>query len=121
MNFTLPAKFYSSEALFNLGQYGGAMSGYEYLVNKFEYTSFRPLHFTNFLYLYMSSIVIYANKVHSHLRELPENSNYGSVLFFTGETYRYEKNYTDALYYYEQAKNESGYKSVQNRNLVLHR
>ncbi len=100
------AKFYSSEALFNLGQYGGAMSGYEYLVNKFEYTSFRPLalYKLSLIYIYNGQIEKARVKLMTFARNYPGNSNYGSVLFFTGETYRYEKNYTDALYYYEQAK-----------------
>ena len=100
------AKFYSSEALFNLGQYGGAMSGYEYLVNKFEYTSFRAvaLYKLSLIYIYNGQIDKARVRLMTFARNYPGNNNYGSVLFYIGETYRYEKNYTDALYYYEQAK-----------------
>jgi len=100
------AKFYSSEALFNLGQYGGAMSGYEYLVNKFEYTSFRAvaLYKLSLIYIYNGQIDKARVRLMTFARNYPGNYNYGSVLFYIGETYRYEKNYTDALYYYEQAK-----------------
>ncbi|GAB1441735.1 hypothetical protein MASR2M39_05700 [Ignavibacteriales bacterium] len=99
------AKFYASEALFNLGEYGGAMAGYEYLVNKFEYTSFRAvaLYKLSLIYIYNGQI----EKARVKLMAFARNygfANYGSVLFYLGETYRNEKKYNDALFYYEQAK-----------------
>ncbi len=100
------AKFYSSEALFNLGQYGGAMSGYEYLVNKFQYSSFRPiaLYKLSLIYIYNGQIEKARVKLMTFARNYQGVSNYGSVLFYIGETYRFEKDYTNALYYYEQAR-----------------
>ncbi len=100
------AKFYSSEALFNLGQYGGAMAGYEYLVNKFQYSSFRPiaLYKLSLIYIYNGQIEKARVRLMTFARNYQGVSNYGSVLFYIGETYRYEKDYTNALYYYEQAR-----------------
>lgn len=100
------AKFYSSEALYNLGQYGGAMAGYEYLVNKFQYSSFRPLalYKLSLIYIYKGLIEQARVRLMTFARNYQGMSNYGSVLFYIGETYRYEKDYTNALYYYEQAR-----------------
>jgi TolA-binding protein len=100
------AKFYASEALFNLGEYGGAMAGYEYLVNKFEYTSFRAvaLYKLSLIYIYNGQIAKARVKLMAFARNYPGFANYGSVLFYLGETYRKEKKYNDALFYYEQAK-----------------
>ncbi len=100
------AKFYSSEALYNLGQYGGAMAGYEYLVNKFQYSSFRPLALYKLalIYIYKGLIEQARVRLMTFARNYQGMSNYGSVLFYIGETYRYEKDYTNALYYYEQAR-----------------
>ncbi|KAB2909967.1 MAG: tetratricopeptide repeat protein [Ignavibacteriales bacterium] len=99
------AKFYASEALFNIGQYGGAMAGYEYIVNKFQYSSFQAVALYKLALIYMYHNDWEKARVHlmTFARIYNGQSNYGSVLFYIGETYRKTNDYTNALYYYKLA------------------
>ncbi|NUM69565.1 MAG: tetratricopeptide repeat protein [Ignavibacteriaceae bacterium] len=101
------AKYYSAESLFKLGELSGAISGYEYLVNRLEYTAYRELallklgqiYYTEERYALARDRLIRLNK------EYPWNDSYGSAAFWIGEAFIYDKFYRDAVEYLKDALN----------------
>lgn len=99
------AKFYSGEALLNLGNVEGAISQYEFLVNKFSWSNFRDKA------LYKLGIIYYEQKQYSKARarllriivEYNNSEHYGAALYWIGESYVEEGNLQEAVDFLSEA------------------
>lgn len=99
------AKFYSAEALLNLGNIEGAISNYEFFVNKFTWSSFRDKAF------YKLGIIYFEQNQYSKSRarllrivlEYVNSEHYGAALYWIGESYVAEGNLQEAVDFFSEA------------------
>ncbi len=101
------AKYYSAESLFKLGQLDGAVSGYEYLINRLEYTAYRELALLKLgqIYYTQERYALARDRLIRLNEEYPWNNSYGSAAFWIGEAYIFDKFYRDAIEYLKDALN----------------
>jgi len=99
------AKFYSADALLNLGDEDAAAAGFEFLVNNFRSSNFRDRAF------YKLGIIYFDTKQFSRARarfekllyEYPNSEHAGTALYWIGESYSAEDRLSDAINYLEEA------------------
>src|SRR4030067_2024483 len=99
------AKFYSADALLNLGDKDAAAAGFEYLVNNFNTSNFRDKA------LYKLGQLYFDSKQYSKARarferllyEYPNSEHSGTTLYWIGESYAAENRFDDAIDYLENA------------------
>lgn len=99
------AKYYSSDALLNLGELSAASNGFEYLVNNFKWSAFRDKS------LYKLGQIFYADGSYAKCRyylvklldEYPGSEYDGSALYLIGESYSKENRLNDAVSFLKQA------------------
>ncbi len=109
------AKYYSSDALLNLGELDAASDGFSYLVNYFKWSAFRDRA------LYKLGLIYYNQKAYSQCRyylinlldEYPGSEFDGSALYWIGESFSKENRLDDAVSFLEQA-----IKSPKNNSFV---
>ena len=99
------AKFYSSEALLNLGQYNGAAEGFEYLVNKFEFTNYRDksLYKLGLVYYQMNEYERARSRFQQLISQHPETEYFGSSLYWIGESFSVENKLEEAIQFFQEA------------------
>ncbi|MGA7839152.1 MAG: tetratricopeptide repeat protein [Ignavibacteriaceae bacterium] len=101
------AKYYSADALLNLGQKNAAATKFEYLIKNFKWSAFRDKA------LYKIGMIYYAQEDYSTCRyyltqlldEYPESEYDGSALYWIGESFSKEKRFNDAISFLKQAIN----------------
>ena len=99
------AKYYSSDALLNLGEFSAASNGFEYLVNNFKWSVFRDKA------LYKLGQIFYADGSYAKCRyylvilldEYPGSAYDGSALYLIGESYSKENRLDEAVSFLKQA------------------
>src|SRR3970040_1141368 len=99
------AKYYSADALLNLGDYDAASAGFEYLVNNFHTSNYRDRA------LYKLGLLYFDSKQYSRARarfekllyEYPNSEHAGTSLYWIGESYAAENRLQDAIDYLENA------------------
>jgi TolA-binding protein len=99
------AKYYYADALLNLGENTAAATGFEFIVNNFEWSAFR------YKALYKLGIIYFGEKKYSEsrdnfrrlLREYPETEHTGSALYWIGESYTMQNRLQDAISFLEEA------------------
>jgi TolA-binding protein len=99
------ARFYSADALLNLGNKQASAAGFESLVNTFYYSNFRDRS------LYKLGMIYYEAKDYGRsrsnfqklLNEYPESEHTGSALYWIGESYSVEGRYNDAINFLKSA------------------
>lgn len=99
------AKFYEADALYKIGELDAAASIFNYLVNNFSNSNFRADALYN-LGLINFQLTRYdqSRKFFSKFsEEYKSNSNYGSSLYWIGETYSLEDNLNNAELILKQA------------------
>jgi len=99
------AKYYSADALLNLGQENAAADGFTFLVNNFKWSPFRDHA------LYKLGIIFYNEKNYANSRfyltqlldEYPESEYVGSALYWIGESFSKENRLNEAVDFLKQA------------------
>jgi len=99
------AKFFASEALLNLGQYNGAAEGFEYLVNRFEFTNYRDrsLYKLGLIYYQLKEFERSREKFKQLIDQHPATEYYGSSLYWIGESFAIENRLEDAIIFFQEA------------------
>lgn len=99
------AKFFSSEALLNLGQYNGAAEGFEFLVNRFEFTNYRDksLYKLGLIYYQLKEFERSREKFKQLIDQHPTTEYYGSSLYWIGESFAVENRLEDAIIFFQEA------------------
>jgi TolA-binding protein len=99
------AKFYSANSLLNLGEFDAAAAGFEFLVNNFEWSSFREEALYKLGMLYFDTGEYSKSRVRFQklLKEYPETEHTGSALYWIGESYTAENRNEDAIEFLEEA------------------
>lgn len=99
------AKYYSGEALLNLGEKYAAKERYEYLCSNFKWSSFRDasLYKLGLIYLDLKQFEISRQRLNTLISEYPASEYFGSSLYWIGETYVEEGNIDNAISFLEEA------------------
>ena len=99
------AKYYSSDALLNLGELDAATDGFDYLVKYFKWSAFRDKA------MYKLGLIYYNQGSYSQCRyylinlldEYPGSEFDGSALYWIGESFSKENRLDDAVSFLKQA------------------
>ena len=105
------AKYYSANALMNLGEFNAAAAEFEFFVNHFNWSSFRDDA------LYKLGLIYYNNAEYEKSRErfkelldeYPESDHAGSAYYWVGETYSRQDKLEDAIIFLKDAINKHPY------------
>ena len=99
------AKFYSADALLNMGDKDAASSGFEYLVNNFSTSNFRDRALFKLGQLYFDSKQYSKARARFEklLYEYPNSEHSGTALYWIGESYAAENKLDEAIKYLENA------------------
>lgn len=100
------AKFYSAEALYNLGEYAGAVAGYEFLINRYEYSNFREeaMLRLGYLYGYLGDFEKSREILQRFNINYPNNPRYGTAYYYIGDAFYRQGMYAEALEYFRDAE-----------------
>jgi TolA-binding protein len=104
------AKFYSANALLQLGEFDASASEFEYLVNNFEWSSFREeaLYKLGMLYFDSGEFSKSRTRLETLLKEYPETEHTGSALYWIGESYAAQNRNEDAIDFLKDAVSKRG-------------
>ncbi len=99
------AKYFSADALMNMGEFNAAAAGFEFFVNNFKWSSFRDDA------LYKLGLIYYKNSEYDKSRErfkelideYPESDHTGSAYYWAGETYSKQNKLEDATIFLKDA------------------
>lgn len=93
------AKYYSGEALLNLGKLDAATQDFEYVIRNFESSSFRDkaLYRAGIIYFDQVKYEESRKKLKQLLEEYPESEFSGASLYWIGESYTRENNLEAAV------------------------
>ncbi len=99
------AKFYSAESLLNLGELDGAIAGFEFIVNNYNWTNFRheALYKLGLIYYDQGNYAKSRSRLQLLLAEYPESNHTGSALYWIGESFTKEGRENDAIKFLEEA------------------
>ncbi|MGE5796900.1 MAG: tetratricopeptide repeat protein [Ignavibacteria bacterium] len=92
------AKYFSSDALLNLGQEDAAAAGFEFIINNFNSTNFRELSLYKLGIIYFNSKEYGKSRINFEqlLNEYQESEYNGSAQYFIGESYIEENKLEEA-------------------------
>lgn len=101
------AKFYSADALLNLGKLDAASQGFEYIIRNFEGSAFRDkaLYKAGLIYFDQVKFDLSRSKLKQLIAEYPESEYSGASLYWIGESYTRENNLEDAVNFLIEAIN----------------
>lgn len=101
------AKYYYSDALFNLGENSAAATGFEFIVNNFRWSAFRykALYKLGIIYFGAGKFDESRKNFRQLLNEYPETEHTGSALYWIGESYTKQNRLQDAISFLEEAVN----------------
>ncbi len=93
------AKYYSADALLNLGEYEGAAAGFEFLANNYNFSNFRheALYKLGLIYFKQGQYAKSRARLQLLLAGYPESDHTGSALYWIGESYTKEGKEDDAI------------------------
>lgn len=99
------AKYYSADALLNLGENNAAANNFELLVNNFRWSAFRDKA------LYKLGLIYFNDEVYSRCRyfltllldEYPGSEFDGNAQYWIGESFSKENKYDEAISFFKQA------------------
>jgi TolA-binding protein len=99
------AKYYSSDALLNMGQLDAAAAGFEFVVNNFLWSNFRDraLYKLGLIYFDTEQYLKSRSRLQSLLDNYPESEHTGAALYWIGESYTREDRLSDAIQFLEEA------------------
>jgi tetratricopeptide (TPR) repeat protein len=99
------AKYYSADALLNLGQKDAAAAGFEFLVNNFYWSNFRDKALFKLGLLYFEDKQYAKSRVNMEqlLDEYPYSEHTGAALYWVGESYSLEGKYSEAISFLQEA------------------
>ncbi len=99
------AKYYSSDALMNLGDNSAAASGFEFFVNHFPWSRFRDhaLYNLGIIYFKQNNYETSRSKFQELLEDYPESMYAGSAMYWIGQAYSRENRLQDAIIFFKDA------------------
>ena len=99
------AKYYSADALLNLGEQEGAAAGFEFLVNNYNFSNFRheALYKLGLIYYSQGKYAKSRIKLQLLLSDYPESDHTGSALYWIGESFSKEGKEDDAIKFLTEA------------------
>jgi len=99
------AKYYSGDALLNLGEKAAAAGEFEFFVNQFHWSSFRDkaLYKLGLIYFEQGQYDKCRSRLITLIKDYPESDYSGSSLYWIGETYSKEKKLNDAITFFKNA------------------
>ena len=99
------AKFYSADALLNLGDKDGAAAGFEFFVNNFQTSNYRDraLYKLGIIYFDTGQFSRARARFETMLNEYPSSEHTGNALYWIGESYSAEGRLKDAINYLGEA------------------
>jgi TolA-binding protein len=99
------AKYYSADALLNLGETEGAAAGFEFLTNNYRWTNFRheALYKLGLIYFDQGKYAKSRGKLQLLLAGYPESDHTGSALYWIGESFTKEGKEEEAIKFLEEA------------------
>ena len=99
------AKYYSSEALLNLGEKDAAATGFEYLVNNFKWSNYRDksLYNLGLIYFQTKQYIKSADRLKMLVDEYPKSSFSGMGYYWIGEDYFKAGKLEDAIDFFKNA------------------
>ena len=99
------AKYYSSEALLNLGKVDAAVVGFEYLIKNFKWSAFRDksLYRAGLIYFNKNQYSDSRDKLKTLLAEYPGSEFSGTSFYWVGESYTRENNLEEAISFLSDA------------------
>jgi len=99
------AKYYSADALLNLGDKDAAAAGFEYLVDNFQSSNYRDgaLYKLGLIYFDTKQFSVARARFETMLNEYPRSEHTGNALYWIGESYSAENRLKDAINYLEEA------------------
>ncbi len=99
------AKYYSADALLNLGEPDAAAAGFEFLVNNYKWTNFRheALYKLGMMYFEQGKYAKSRVRFQILLAEYPGSDHVGPALYWIGESYTKEGKEDDAIRFLEEA------------------
>src|SRR5690606_32583387 len=102
------AKYYSADALLNLGHKDAAAVGFEFLVNNFHWSNFRDRSLYKLGLIYFEGKQYFNSRVNfmQLLDEYPNSDHTGSALYWIGESFTIEEKFEEAINFLEEAVNK---------------
>lgn len=102
------AKYYSADALLNLGETDAAAEGFEFIVNNYAWSSFRDkaLYKLGLIYFQQEKFSLCRSKLKLLLEEYPSSEFAGSSFYWIGESYTKEDKLNEAVRFLEEAVNK---------------
>ena len=99
------AKYYSADALLNLGDKDAAAADFEFLVNNFQSSSYRDgaLYKLGIIYFDTQQYSKARARFETMLYEYPNSEHTGNALYWIGESYSAQNRLKDAINYLEEA------------------
>ncbi len=99
------AKYYSADALLNLGEEEGAEAGFEFLVNNYDFTNFRheALYKLGLIYFNQAKYSESRARLQLLLADYPESDHTGSSLYWIGESFTKEGKEDEAIKFLTEA------------------
>jgi len=99
------AKYYSADALLNLGEYNAAVSSFEFFVNHFTWSQFRDkaLYKLGIIYYKQNEYELSRDRLRRQLSEYPQSDLDGSALYWIGESYSKQNRLHDAVLFLKDA------------------
>ncbi len=99
------AKYYSSEALLNIGKREGAAAGFKYLIDNFEWSNFRDKSYYSLglIYFDLGKFAESRKTLIEFLDEYPSSEFAGSAMYWVGESFTEEGRIDDAIKFLEDA------------------
>ncbi len=99
------AKYYSSDALLNLGEYNAAAAGFEFFINHFAWSQFRDkaLYKLGIIYYRQNEFELSRDRLRRLLNDYPGSDLAGSALYWIGESYSKQNRLQDAVMFLKGA------------------
>ncbi|HVO72825.1 MAG TPA: tetratricopeptide repeat protein, partial [Ignavibacteriaceae bacterium] len=99
------AKYFSSDALLNIGQEDAAAAGFEFIVNNFNSTNFREISLYKLGIIYFNKGEYYKCRINFDqlIDEYPETEYTGTARYFIGESFIAENKLDEALSFLKEA------------------
>lgn len=102
------AKYYSADALLNLGETDAAAEGFEFIANNYDWSSFRDeaLYNLGLIYFQQEKYSLCRSILRLLLEEYPSSEFAGSSFYWIGESYTKENKQNEAIRFLEEAVNK---------------
>ncbi len=99
------AKYYSADALLNIGEYNAAAAGFEFFINHFAWSQFRDeaLYKLGIIYFRQDEFELSRDRLRKLLSEYPGSDLAGSALYWIGESYSKQNKLQDAVRFLKSA------------------